>query len=404
MDIESKEDSSCVPIHNPEGIVGSVESQHETQTLSDKVKILAISFMASFPTLLLIGVGAKPSIVSICVYVSLLMSTSIFIRSEIQSGVARWFLGLGIIILTSGWKSGQLLAECDYMPMKGVIYAITGLWECSNAALIIGGKKLVNRYGIISFTNIMLYCAAPCQVKFVRNGEVGASRYFDESSSRLGKRTIHITLCLLGTLTLYYLLTIVQIRTFFTSFILLELEYMAFMASMAVVVLNIPSHIWQLIHNVLQMTPELKVEVILPYGWVYSSSSTREFWSRWSRPATLFIRHLFFYPLGGRERWYISIPVMFLLNASSHFDLSEALVGERSEGYWLALFGTLAIVAMLELCGDAFFGYSNDVGDAVVYPKFYRYAKAIIAHASLRLVLYIMVHLCLKTSLSDLVS
>merc|ERR1711966_645876 len=99
------------------------------------------------------------------------------------------------------------------------------------------------------------------------------------------------------------------------------------------------------IHDLLVSTPYFsqlsqlpQPRVILPYGWIYSSKSTREFWSRWSRPAMQLIRYLFYYPLGGRRNWYVSIPVTFLLNASGHFDLSYALVGDKSEVYWIAFF------------------------------------------------------------------
>ena len=421
MELATTEDTNYIQVRNPEdgrSDGSSLETPpEETQSTSlsfaSHLKILCVGLIAASPVFLLIVLGAKPSVASLGVYVGLLVSPSIFVQFELQSGVVRWFLGFIILFLTSAWKSGQLLASCDTIFIKGVLYAITALWECSNAVLVIGGSDLAKRYGISSPKDVILYCLAPCQVKFVRTETRSQNNLLQNwlpPVTQLGKRSIHILLCSCGALGLYYFIQNDVVRTIFTSFILLELEYIALMASMAVVILDVPSHLWQLIYNTLDevpiihestMTPST-AHVILPYGWVYSLTSTRVFWSRWSRPATQLLRHLFYHPLGGRDRWYISIPVMFLLNASSHFDLSYALVGERSEVYWLALFGTLALVAMLEVVGDQFFGHVNSEGNTD-FPKWYWYARAFVAHVSLRAVLYIMVHLCLKSSLSDLV-
>ena len=259
-----------------------------------------------------------------------------------------------------------------------------------------------------------MYTLAPCQVKFVAtttslNYNTTAITGGVCRDEQMFKRTIHITICIVGVISLYYLLVNIQsIQIFVTSFILFEVEYLAFMASMTVVVLDLPSHSFQIIHNLLVATPLFNIDdiyttpkVILPYGWVYSSASTREFWSRWSRPATQLIRHLFYYPLGGRDKFYISIPLMFLLNASSHFDLSYALVGEKREVYWLALFGMLASVAMIEVVGDKMLASVNSDGH-VSYPSWYLLGRKFLAFASLRLAVYIMVYLCLKTSLRNM--
>lgn len=113
------------------------------------------------------------------------------------------------------------------------------------------------------------------------------------------------------------------------------------------------------------------------------------------------IRRLFYYPLGGRNRWYISIPITFLLNASTHFDLSYALAGYKAEVYWLTIFGTLAIVSMVEVSGDKFLSGVNSDGNTS-FPLWYQIIRAFLAHASLRLVLYIMIYKCFHTSFHDL--
>lgn len=393
---------------------------------------LTLGLLSASPTLLLIGFGANASIGSICIYIGLLLMTSLcaqYASNNIQSGIVRWVLGLVLVGITSSFKSGSLLASCDNAVMKAVLYAVTALWECSNAVLVIGGRDLFQRYNIgsdinhVSSRDIILSALAPCQVKFIHQNTEGFSRFgavdvnnYCSPGGRTGRRSIHITSCAVGVASMYFLLVKVQpIQTVITSFILFELEYMALMASMAVVVLDIPSHLWQIIHDMLALTKILgdttntTPEVILPYGWIYSSNSTRQFWSRWSRPGMQLIRHLFYYPLGGRNRWYISIPIMFLLNAFSHFDLSYALVGDRAEVYWIAIFGTLAIVAMLEVAGDKLFGIDiavdNEDGSSnhsVSFPMWYTVARATLAHASLRFVMYIMIYKCFHSSLSQL--
>lgn len=402
--VREHDDSAAVGYHPP----------HAPRRLStyERFQTIIVGLLSALPTLLLIGFGAKPSISTFCIYIALLIvSTFIFIKNDIESGVARWFIGFILLILMSSCKSGFLLASCNNMTIKGLLYAITALWECSNIVLIIGGETLKDRFGVHGLRDVILYTSAPCQVKFVPtttslNYNTTAITGGVCRDEQMFKRTIHITICIVGVISLYYLLVNIQsIQIFVTSFILVEVEYLAFMASMAVVLLDLPSHSFQIIHNLLVATPLFNIhdihttpKVILPYGWVYSSASTREFWSRWSRPATQLIRHLFYYPLGGRDKFYISIPLMFLLNASSHFDLSYALVGEKREVYWLALFGMLASVAMIEVVGDKMLASVNSDGH-VSYPSWYLLGRKFLAFASLRLAVYIMVYLCLKTSL-----
>ena len=91
------------------------------------------------------------------------------------------------------------------------------------------------------------------------------------------------------------------------------------------------------------------VEVILPYGSVLLVRSTREFWSRWSRPATQLIHRLVYYPLGGPARPWLSVPVMFLVNGAAHYDVSGALVGDRAVWGWNTVFWTMGAAATLEI-------------------------------------------------------
>jgi len=96
---------------------------------------------------------------------------------------------------------------------------------------------------------------------------------------------------------------------------------------------------------------------------------------------------------------------MFGLNATSHYDLSFSIVGDRAELWWNLIFGTLAIVAMVEVLGDSYFtnrdGRIQDHSE-VELPKWYVWIRGILLHLSLRLVLFFMIHKCFKMSLNEL--
>lgn len=392
-------------------------------SFSDVCQTLSLGLLSASPTMLLVYFGANTSVIAIMSYVFMHLAVGLVCAglTYLQSGVAaRWIIGLMLLVIISAFKSGHLLASCDNMAIKAVLYAITALWECSNAVLIIGGKELSERYNIDSgHRDIILIVLAPCQVKFVQqnqcveDGTICGLNY--SLNGRFCKRTIHITACMLSLGVLYMFvapaLASMSVQGDTGAFILVELECLAIMASLGVVLLDIPSHLWQTIHDLLVPTPLFAPssavrnasvpKVVLPYGWIYSSKSTRDFWSRWSRPAMQLIRRLFYYPLGGGNRWYISIPITFLLNASTHFDLSYAIVGDKAEVFWLAIFGILALVSMLEVAGDKYMSGVNSDGN-VLSPLWYGCIRAFLAHASLRLVLYIVVYKCFHTSFHDL--
>lgn len=355
---------------------------------------LGTGVLSSAPTLALIAWGSGQTAVPLLIYTALILFTSIpafYLRHK--GGVLRWFVGFLVLAMLSGFKSGLLLAPCENFMIKAGLYAVTALWECSNAVIIIGGNALFDRFGIQDLGSTILYVCAPSQVRFVAAGDQTAL----STGTPIRRRSIHIFLCCSGLGFMYYYLdTIESLRNFITSVVVLELECLAIMASLAVVILDLPAHLWQCIHDIIPSPYSTSPRVVLPYGWVYSSTSTRQFWSRWSRPATQLIRHLLYYPLGGRDRWYLSIPIMFGLNATSHYDLSFSIVGDRAELWWNLIFGTLAIVAMIEVVGDSYFARNG--GEL---PKWYVWTRAILLHLSLRLVLFFMIHKCFKMSLKD---
>ena len=372
----------------------------------DKFVPILAAVVSALPTLFLVGYLGRPGPAPLAMYLALLLATGRCAGLGIESSCARWLLGFVLLIATSTYKSAVLLANCDGAAARGVLYAVTALWECSNIVPVLGGKEYLRRMGVEAsgediesvVTRSIVSAMAPCQVKFV---PLGAT-----NSPAVMRRAAHIVLCTAGAAGLYLLVgEVTWFQTALSSSILLELECLAFLASMAVVALDIPSFLWQIAYSAVasvlssfSIAEDARPEVILPYGWVYSSMSCREFWSRWSRPATALIRRLIYHPLGGRGRWYISTPVMFLLNATGHFDLSLALVGEKRENWWMGLFGLQAAVAMLEMAGDSHVWRVIGADGNAILPAWYVFGRAAVTHVSLRVALYIMVYKCLGLS------
>ena len=171
----------------------------------------------------------------------------------------------------------------------------------------------------------------------------------------------------------------------------LEAEAIVICVSCLVHVWNVPPLLYQM------FMIGYRVQVIYPYGSIYLS-----FWSKWSRPASSLIRHMFYYPLGGRGRAFLSIPLMFLLNASSHYGVSEALVGDKSELGWNIVFGALGLVAAIEVYCDSIFE-RIDTGDGTrLTNKWWARIRFVLATASLRFAAYTLLHKCLNSSLHSL--
>eukprot|EP00622_Pseudochattonella_farcimen_P006798 FR742661.1.p1 GENE.FR742661.1~~FR742661.1.p1 ORF type:complete len:169 (+),score=0.71 FR742661.1:34-507(+) len=140
------------------------------------------------------------------------------------------------------------------------------------------------------------------------------------------------------------------------------------------------------------------VGAIFPFGSVYFSTSTREFWSRWSRPAGALIRRMVFHPLGGQHRAWLSIPTMFVLNSASHYDLSYVVIGDRAESSWSVVFGVLCFAALLEVSVT-----KCVVSGSKAPARWLQVSRGAVAHVSLRIALYVLMKHCLGISLSLMV-
>lgn len=397
----------------------------------------------------------------------------------------RLLSGFLVICVLSAFKSasfipnigngeGQEEGEENPIYDKAVFYAITALWECSNAALIFGGEPLLNRNGIRDVGQIVLYSLAPCQVVFRSycNGNNDGSSWQCFASSqtvwnsssvhkmRVVWRSVHLFLAIVA-LWLFQAMLNKEGYLFriASDNVIIETECLAIWSSLVVLIFNFPSHIWHTTLILTSFTPWLKGKqanlnvvnetlVVLPYGLIYTCTSTREFWSKWSRPGTQFIRHLFYHTLGGRKYWFFSIPFMFFLNGTSHYDLSYSINGDRAEVGWNVVFGVLSLAAMLEVgcdglmdqyCtrieGDSEYraqshhevgGYAMNLNEGadsyanldnqttqpvsisadasnVNLPLWYRIARGMVAHVSLRVALYVLWHKCLHLSILTIV-
>lgn len=316
-----------------------------------------------------------------------LISIPLGFKLRDHSGWVRWPTGFFIVAIMGGIKTSSIniFLRDDTVAKKTLFYAFTALWECSNAVYIFGGRDLLDRFGINNQRRALFATLCPSQIKFI--AEPFPREKWFRASLHLG--CYLVAFVVLRSLWLYILESI-ELHP------VLEAEAIVISFSCMVNIWNIPPHIYQL------CLIGYPVQTIYPYGSIYSSTSSREFWSKWSRPASSLIRYMFYYPLGGRERAFLSIPLMFLLNASSHYSVSETLVGDKSEIGWNVVFGVLGIVATIEVFGNRFFERTGVDDGNTATPKLWFRFRLVLALAAFRFAAYTLLHVCLNSSLYGL--
>lgn len=263
-----------------------------------------------------------------------------------KSPLFRWIAGFCLMAVISGFKTAILTKSTLALVTKVVVYAETALWDCSNVALVFGGRQLQERFGVSTHGRALIYAFIPCQARFIS---------LDPSSprtSRTGRRALHIVGWAACALALREVLR--QCPDALLDNPVFEAVALTALMGSIVVLFNAPAllvQLWLDASRALRPNDDAGplVEVILPYGSVLLVRSTREFWSRWSRPATQLIRRLVYYPLGGPARPWLSVPVMFLVNGAAHYDVSGALVGDKAVWGWNAVFWTMGAAATLEI-------------------------------------------------------
>lgn len=299
----------------------------------------------------------KPYLLLAPYVVMQLLVSAMAIYTRDCGGITRWFAGLFCTMTLSAYKTVLVLPA--FFPPGGSLapklffYATSALWECSNAALVFGGRDAHQLYGLTSYRRVLTAALIPCGVKFVH----------EQKPMLTLRRSGHLLVGILGGLVLRSVLMLESMSGFvdwLCSISVLEAEMMALLLACFLLVFDIPGLILQLVMDSLLAVAgrlecraatiaDLRVQVVLPYGAVYLSTSSRDFWSKWSRPATQLIRRMVYYPLGGARRPYLSVPVMFVINGSSHYDVSNALVGSREEMAWNVVFWTLGGAALVEM-------------------------------------------------------
>ena len=97
------------------------------------------------------------------------------------------------------------------------------------------------------------------------------------------------------------------------------------------------------------------------------------------------------------------------MNASSHYSVSEAIVGNKHERGWNIVFGTLAVAAMIEVFGNKYIipttrTDDDNNGGCTSYPKWWIVIRFVLAAVSLRIAAYTLLHVCFDASLEDMLS
>ena len=360
----------------------------------------------------------------------------------------RWILGFLCVVAISSYKTAVLLPTFELRQVDSgsstslqedeatkaatreasgwrlFVYVTTALWECSNAAILFGGRKLQHRFGISGYKRALIAALLPCQVKFVHIDLEECKDVRQESNKTLDKcfqflkispsskssdsmnaehtqrqlkhriqrsvsRSIHLSVGIFAGLAIRWLLRDSDgfLAIALSSNTVLEAIAFATLASCFVLFCNLPSFIASVFLDILVLSREVlystgerndyatrtdtgscsslfanfygsdyfqnlaELHVILPYGNVLCSRSSREFWGRWSRPASQLIRQMIYYPLRRCTPKVVSIILLFALNSSSHYDVGAALngTGDRSEGSWNIAFAVLGFAAILEV-------------------------------------------------------
>ena len=360
-----------------------------SEPLMESMSTFFCSFIALFPLLCCISLSTGWNVL---IPYTMLQFASAVVGYAGRHWSQGWRLSTGFIcvIILASYKSGVLLPIIPSFGVKMIVYAFTALWECSNCSLILCEKEHLTNSGILSYTRALIAACAPCQIRFTDD--------ITKLQGKVWRRTVHLTLFLLGGSLFWLGLRRLGKSTIESLPLPLQVEAMTILSSLFVLVFDIPAHMWQLImmtfYSKTADSRDLLITTILPYGAIYFSANTKEFWGKWSRPATKLIRHLLFHPLGGNQRPLLVIPLMFFLNARAHYDLSLQMIGYPAANGWNFVFGILACSAFAEVVVTrSLQTYEGEL------PSWLKVVMGLMAHISLRLALFVMASQCFQLTL-----
>jgi hypothetical protein len=316
---------------------------------------------------------------------------------------ARWLSGVACLTLLSVFKMVALMpiVQGGGILPSILLYATTALWECSNGALVLGGRAALQHFRITSLRRALVKGLVPCQVIFAEENCSVDGHADAQGGAPLWRRCALLAASLLAGAALRVglrasrsLLALVE------SSPILEAEALALISLALVLLLDVPAAACQLALDWLFAATGAqawRARVIFPYALgLWTVGSSRDFWRKFSRPAGAVNRALWYRPLGGSSRPWLAIPLMFAANANAHFAVSQALVGDAAPLAWLSLFGIMGGILTAEVMADA------RVAQGAL-PRWYALARALIAHAAICAAAYIMVRGCLQGSLAALV-
>ena len=299
-------------------------------SLSDNVVYGGVAVIALIISFILLVIGQPLWVLYLLLQVAL-SATAPFSGDH---AIKNWLSACFCVLVLSGLKTIILSGSSVPFPILSFIFATTALWDCSTASLF--------------FTKVRMKLCCTTTRRCVIQSLVPSSVQFDKRKANLQVRGINIAVSGVSASCLFLLYSILNKSLNFPP--LLETLFLLPILALTLPLLNAPSYESTLIFaNLAGLDPDFALTIIQPYGVVMSARGPREFWARWSRPATLLIRHLFYHPFGGSAKPHVSVPALFLLNALCHFEVSKALVGERREMAWLTLFLTLGAPAFFEM-------------------------------------------------------
>ena len=339
----------------------------------------------------------------IAIYLSLLLGSPLLgYQFRNHRLLYRWCIGFVCAILVSGCKEAVVfpalepLTQVVPFSIKVFFYVTTALWECSNLTLVFGGQQLFHKLGIQGPGQALLVGLVPGQAKFEEAGKVPRWQ-------KCKRAAYGLLLLGLGWVLWAGLRSSPIPLSTLTEDALVETELLALLVTSFVVLLDVPCFVMQAILDCTTRcrpaSGEERITVLLPYGFIYTSTSIRMFWRRWSRPAGQLIRYMVFYPLGGYNRAPLSIPAMFLLNGIAHYGVGYALVGATAKIWWNVIFALLGFLATLEVVLDKRLG--NEEGNV---PSWYKALRLLWTQVALRASLYVFVHRCLGSNLATMLS
>eukprot|EP01084_Bolivina_argentea_P096286 173103_1 len=207
----------------------------------------------------------------------------------------------------------------------------TNYWQILNAIFsfhfatgcvgIFGGKKYFKKHGINSYKKAIISGLSDSQVYFKQN---------KNAPYKALKKLLKIFGSLsIGYVIAKYLKSNPLIVENIKKNTILHLELLGLLVSIQVSINCIPANLHYLIFGINE-----DIEVIAPFDFVFFTSSIRSFWKNWSRPVGEMLRYAVYNPLGGRDRYWLSVPAVFAMNCTVHYDSTMNLYGYRAMKEW----------------------------------------------------------------------